>query len=208
MDIPLRERNAMLEAAGLVPAYPERRLNDAEATPFRNAIRSMLNAQEPYPAYVINRWWEVVDVNAAGHRMFPDAGTGTASAIDAFLAPGGYREAIENFAAVGWTFLHRLRREVADAGPDERLEALLTRAEDYMRDVPPPADADLGSDLVVCPRLRVGDCVISTVSMVARFGHARDVTLDELRIELVFPADDEAEAFFRAAAEAAGESDA
>jgi hypothetical protein len=58
--------------------------------------------------------------------------------------------------------------------------------------------------MVVCPHFRIGDQVIKTVAMVARFGTAREVTLDELRVELVFPRDDEAEAFFRLSAEAAG----
>ena len=71
-----------------------------------------------------------------------------------------------------------------------------------MKDI--PADTEHpGSELVVCPHFRIGDQVIKTVSMVARFGTAREVTLDELRVELVFPRDEEGEAFFRHSAEAA-----
>jgi hypothetical protein len=71
-----------------------------------------------------------------------------------------------------------------------------------MKDV--PADVEnTGAELVVCPHIRIGDQVIKTVSMVARFGTAREVTLDELRVELVFPGDEEAEAFFRQSAPAA-----
>ena len=73
-----------------------------------------------------------------------------------------------------------------------------------MKDI--PADTENpGSELVVCPHFRIGDQVIKTVSMVARFGTAREVTLDELRVELVFPQDEEAEAFFRGSAQAARE---
>jgi hypothetical protein len=77
---------------------------------------------------------------------------------------------------------------------------LVQRAEDLMRGVPHLA-TESASDLVVCPRFILGGQVVRTVSMVARFGNAREVTLDELRVELIFPADAEAEAFFRRAAQ-------
>lgn len=204
LEIPLRERNALQAAAGLAPSYPEVPLTDGAAAPFRDAVRKMLEAHEPYPAYVVNRWWDVVGANPAGLRLFPPAGDGPVNAVDAFLGPGPFRDMIENFSAVAWVFLRRLRRDVANAGPDERLQELLERAESYMAAVP-PGDDDPGSELVVCPRLRVGDRLIRTVSMVARFGNAREVTLDELRVELIFPGDAEAEAFFRqGAGQAAG----
>ncbi|MBI3971217.1 MAG: helix-turn-helix transcriptional regulator [Chloroflexi bacterium] len=205
LAIPLRERNMLLAAAGLAPGYPEVPLSDGAVAPFRHAIQRMLAAHEPYPAYVVNRWWEVVDANAAGRRLFPQAGAGPITAVNAFLGPGPLRESIDNFPEVAWTFLRRLRSEVASAGPDERLRALLERAETYMQGVPPgdAGDADLGAELAVCPRLKIGDQVIRTVSMVARFGGAREVTLDELRVELVFPGDAEAEAFFRRSAQVA-----
>ena len=196
LEVPLRDRNILLEAAGLAPSYPEVLLSDGVAAPFRNAIRLMIESHEPYPAYVINRWWELIDANSAGRRIFPQTGDGPINIVDAVLGPGPFREMIENFSAVGWMFLRRMRREVANSGPDERLQELLERAEGYMKDVPVDIETP-GSELVVCPHFRIGDQVIKTLSMVARFGTAREVTLDELRVELVFPRDEEAEAFFR-----------
>ena len=196
LDIPLRDRNILLEAAGLASSYPEMSLTDEAFEPFRNAIRQILDSHEPYPAYVINRWWDLIDANAAGHRLFPQINDGPINTVDAFLGPGPIRDMIDNFASVGWTFLRRMRREVADSGPDERLQEILERAEAYMKDVPSDVESP-GSELVVCPTLRIGDQLIKTVSMVARFGTAREVTLDELRVELVFPRDEVAEAFFR-----------
>ena len=184
LEVPLRHRNTLLASAGLAPGFPEMALTDAAVAPFREAIDRMLAAQEPYPAYVINRWWDVVDANAAGRRLFPMEPGSTPNAVDAFIGPGIYREMIENFPAVAWGFLHRLRREVADAGPDERLQALLERAEGYLEDVP-YAEDEQGSELVICPRLRIGDQVVRTISMVAQFGSVREVTLDELRVELI-----------------------
>ena len=196
LEVPIRDRNTLLEAAGLAPNYPEVQLSDGAAAPFRDAIRKMLEAHEPYPAFVINRWWDLIDANAAGRRIFPQSSDGPINLVDAILGPGPMREMIENFSAVGWMFLRRMRREVAGSGPDERLQDLLGRAEVYMRDVPGDVEVS-GAELVVCPHLRIGDQVIKTVSMVARFGTAREVTLDELRVELVFPRDEEAEAFFK-----------
>jgi hypothetical protein len=108
---------------------------------------------------------------------------------------------IDNFSAMGWVFLHRMRREAANSGPDGRLQELLERAEAYMQDVPVDAESS-GADMAVCAHFRIGDQVIKTVSMEARFGTAREVTLDELRVELVFPRGEEAEAFFRHSAQA------
>ena len=205
LDVPLRERNALLAAAGLGPAYPEMPLAAEPIAPFREAIERLLVAHEPFPAIVVDRWWEVVAVNRAAARLLPLHGDGPRNALDLFLGPGSLRDSIDNFAEVAWTFLRRLRREAADAGADTRLEALLERAEALLRGVRPVDQGtgpDPGSDLVVCPRFVVDGQVVRTVSMVARFGSAREVTLDELRVELVFPADAAAEAFFRRAAEA------
>ena len=200
LEIPLRDRNILLETAGLAPVYPEVPLSDEAAEPFRNTIRTMLESHEPYPAFVINRWWDLIDVNAAGRRIFPESAEGPANLVDTILGPGPARERIDNFSAVGWVFLRRIQREVAESGPDERLQELLTRAEAYMKDVPVDV-GDTGTDLVTCPHLRIGDQVIKTVSMVARFGTAREVTLDELRVELMFPRDEEAAAFFKQSAQ-------
>ena len=196
LEVPLRDRNILLEAAGLASVYPEVSLSDDVAAPFYAAIRQMIESHEPYPAYVINRWWDLVDANEAGRRFFPQSGDSPINVVDAALGPGPTRESIENFSASGWMFLRHIRRQVAESGPDERLQEILERAEAYMKDVPVDIEPP-GSEFVVCPHFRIGDQVIKTVSMVARFGTAREVTLDELRVELVFPRDEVAEAFFR-----------
>jgi transcriptional regulator with XRE-family HTH domain len=201
LEIPLRERNKLLEAAGLAAHYPELPLSGAEIAPFRKAVRHMLDTHEPYPAYVIDRYWDVIDANQAGKRMFLIGGGEIKSSVDAFLGPGPLRELIDNFASVAWAFLRRIRSDVANAGQDARLGDLLERAESYLKDVPEPPEP--GSDLVVRPRLKIGGKLIETVSMVARFGHAREITLDELRVELVYPGDDAAAEFFVASAKAA-----
>ncbi len=138
-----------------------------------------------------------MDADATARRLFPEAGDAAVNAIDAFLAPGGLREIVVNFPGVTSMYLRRLQAAVAE-GSDERLQAILARARAHLADVPlvVPDDA---SDLVICPKLRFGDEVVGTVTMVARFGATRAVTLDELRVELIFPADRAAEAYFRRA---------
>jgi transcriptional regulator with XRE-family HTH domain len=193
LDIPLRDRNRLLESAGLAAHYPEIELADGVSAPFRTAISRLLEVHEPYPAFVLNRWWEVVDANSAARRLFPAAPEGFQNAVEAFLAPGGMREIIENFEDVAGMYLRRLQTEVTEAS-DERSLQLLARAKDLLADV--DLGTDMGDGLVICPRLRLGDEVISTATMVARFGATREVTLDELRVEMIFPADAAARAFF------------
>ena len=204
LEVPIRDRNILLEAAGLAHTYPEVLLSDDACAPFSNAIRMLLESHEPYPAYVFNRWWELIDANAAGRRIFPENGEGPINLVDAFLGPGPVRGMIDNFSAVGWTFLRRMRREAVNSGPDERIQELLERAEAYMKDVPVDVESS-GAELVICAHFRIGDQVIKTVSMEARFGTAREVTLDEVRVQLVFPRGEEAEAFFRESAQSAYE---
>lgn len=193
LDIPLRDRNRLLESAGLPARYPEVELTDRVSAPFRAAISRLLESHEPYPAFVLNRWWEVVDANTAARRLFPATTEGVQDAVEAFLAPGGMREIIENFSEVAGMYLRRLQAEVAEAS-DERSLRLLARAKELLADV--DLSTDIGDGLVICPRLRLGGEVVSTATMVARFGATREVTLDELRVELIFPADEAARAFF------------
>jgi transcriptional regulator with XRE-family HTH domain len=193
LEIPLRDRNRLLESAGLAAHYPEVELSAGVSTPFRAAVVRLLEAHEPFPAFVLNRWWDVVDANVAARRLFPSSAGLTQNAVEAFLAPGGMRGMIENFPEVAGMYLRRLQAEVAEAS-DERSLRLLARAKELLADV--DLTTDTGDGLVICPRLRIGDEVVSTATMVARFGATREVTLDELRVELIFPADEAARAFF------------
>ena len=200
LGLPLRDRNRLLAAAGLAAHYPEAPLDAASVAPFRSAIRRLLEAHEPFPAFVLDRWWDVVDANSAGQRLFPRVGESYPNVVDAFLAPGGLREMVVNFPEVASMYLRRLQAEVAEAS-DDRLQATLRRARELLADVT-LVEADHASDLVICPRLRLGGDIVSTVTMVARFGATRAVTLDELRVELIFPADEFSDAWFRRAARA------
>ncbi len=101
--------------------------------------------------------------------------------------------ATENFAEVAWAALDMMRRD-ANGSPGA-LRDSVTRLEKHLEGVPRPAH-DRGDERVICPRFRFGDRVVTTITTIARFGSARDVTLDELRVELIFPADEESARFF------------
>ncbi len=200
LDMPLRARNELLHLAGYAPAFPERRLDEPALAAISSIIEQMLKQHEPYPAFVIDRYWNVVRANATAGRLFaglmPEQ---PFNAVEMFLGPGPFRQVVENWEEVAWVTLNRLRRDAALAGRDERLNALLARAEELMADVEPPADADTSAPTVTS-RLRMGEQVVETISTIASFNAARDVTLDELHVELIYPANAEAEAFFRSAA--------
>ena len=111
------------------------------------------------------------------------------------LANPDVAETIVNWPEVAWAGLDRLRQQVRQAPFDGELHSLVATAEAALDGVsrPPPT----GAGLMVCPWFRVGGQVVRTIAMVARFDHIGDVTLDELRVELMYPLDEDAERFFR-----------
>ena len=156
----------------------------------------MLEKHEPYPAFAFDHEYRLLAANGAAHLLLPGLEGG--NWIDVSFAPGSpVRAATENFAEVAWAALDLLRRE-ANGSPGA-LRASVARLEAHLAGVPRPRVAS-ADERVICPRFRCGDRVVTTITTIARFGSARDVTLDELRVELVFPADDESRRFFEEAA--------
>lgn len=192
LDVPLRDRNRLLVAAGIAPAYPQGSLDDAALSPFRHVIDSLLAKHEPYPAFAFDQDYRLLVANAAAHRLLPGLAGG--NWIDVAFAPESpIRAAMENFAEVAWASLDLLRRD-ANATPGAARD-VVSRLERHLLGVerPPATPRD---ERVICPRLRLGDRRVTTITTIARFGGARDVTLDELRVELMFPADEESRRFF------------
>ncbi|MDP4509666.1 helix-turn-helix domain-containing protein [Nonomuraea turcica] len=197
LDLPLRERNQLLQAAGWPPAYPQAAPDAAELRPFRSAIDRLLAAHEPFPALVLDGHARVVAANKAAGVLFGSDLIG-ANLLQRYLTDPTLRQAIVNWTDVAWAVLSRLRRQLRQAPLDERLRALVACAEDAVADLAPPA-GDHEDGLVVCPWFRAGDAVIRTITLTARFDTAVEITLDDLRIELIYPQDRPAEEFFRAA---------
>ena len=205
LQIPFRERNQLLLAAGHAPAFPERPLADPELAPVREALDRILAAHEPYPAVVFDRAWNLVAANAPMSALAARVEIDKAlleppvNILRIGLHPRGLAPLIVNLA--GWRahFLERLARQIAITGDDD-LQPLMDEVAAYP--VPEGENgvaADAGASEILGPvRLRAptgGEW--SFFGMFASFDTPFEVTTSELAIELLFPAD-------RATAEALG----
>ncbi len=194
LDLPLRDRNDLLRSAGFAPVYPEHTLTDAAMAPYLRIVDRMLAQHSPFPAFVVDRWWGVVQTNDSARLLMGGLTESRLDFVD--LLDGPLRDMLDNWADVAWHSVYRLRRETAAAGSDARLESLLRRLEALVDHCRPPT-IDPASPLV-SPIVRFGDQRLRFVGTIARFGSAVDVTLSELRVELLYPADDATEAVIRA----------
>jgi hypothetical protein len=193
LSLPLRETNDLLLAAGLAAEYPEASLDDSELAPFVDVIDQMLQIHEPYPAFAIDRRWTIVRANDSAQRFLPEGGERN---VVRLMYGGAWRELMANWEDVAWAGALRVQDEAARHPDDDELRTLATFAADRSRHL--AAHRTTSSGRVLCPHFRVGDDVVRTISVIAQFGGARDVTLDELRVELFFPADaDSARVFAR-----------
>ena len=192
LAVPLRDRNRLLLAAGFAPAYEERPLEAPELEPVRRAVAQVLTGHEPFPAAVVDRWWNLVAANR-NVSLFLEGVTahlleGPANVLRVSLHPDGMAPRIVNLAEWRGHLLDRLRREVA-ATADTRLAELLAEVEGYpapRESAPPrPPQGAIAVPLV----LRHRDRELTFFSTVATFGTAVDVTVAELSIEAFFPAD-------------------
>jgi hypothetical protein len=195
LGVGLPGTNELLHAAGLPAAYAEAGLDSVDLAPYRAAIDRMLAAHEPYPGMVLDGHWTVIAANRACQALFGPAVTGSNFVRDSLTDPVA-AQAIVNWPEVAWAGLDRLRAHLRRAPFDPELQRLVALAEAALAGVPRPQPAEAG--LLVCPWFRVGDQIIRTVAMVARFDHPAEITLDALRVELMYPMDEVAERFFRA----------
>jgi len=208
LDVPLRERNRLLLAAGYAPKYAARALDDAGMRQVRSALDRLLRAHEPNPGLVLDRQWNVVLANASAQALAgllpADLLQPTFNVFRASLHPRGLAALTENFADWAAHLLHTLRRAVAGSA-DPALEALLAEVLAYpnVAALAGSMAAEAASEpplLVPCVlRLpQLGGARLSMFTTLTTFGTPRDITLDELSIELFYPADDASEALLRA----------
>jgi transcriptional regulator with XRE-family HTH domain len=189
LDVPLRERNTLLLAGGYAPAYPEHSLDEPELTRLRAALRRILAGHEPYPALVINRWWEMLDGNAAVAVLIdgcdPALLEPPINALRVSLHPDGMASRIVNLPEWRAHILERLHRQVR-ATRDPRLTELLSELESY-----PGGEAERPepTDVAVPLRLRHNGKELAFFSMTAVVGAPLDVTVAEVAIESFYPAD-------------------
>lgn len=187
LEVPRSDRNRLLEAAGFAAAYRARPLESGEMLAVRQAAEWMIGRHEPYPALMIDRHWRLVGANRAATQLLGGFGLAEgASFLDALLGDE-MRAAIENWPEFGRHLLARLRSENAAAGGDAVFEGAIARlAADARVSSAPPRPLPP----FVPTRFRVGEMVLSFLSTLAHFSGAEDVLLADLRIELLFPADE------------------
>jgi len=192
LEVPLRGRNQLLLAAGYAPLYGERPLDDPDMTPVREALELVLRGHEPYPAAVVDRWWEMVAANSAiallTEGVAPELLAPPANVMRVALHPDGMAPRIVNFAEWRAHLLERLRHQVSVTG-DAALAALYEEVSGYPG--PPAAGAhhSAAGEVFVPLVFRAGDRELRFFSTVATFGTAVDITMSELAIESFFPAD-------------------
>ena len=205
LDIPLRESNTLLLAAGYAPRYPARPLDDASLTPAREAVRRLLDLHSPYPGVAIDRCWNIVTANAAASALtagLPEELLGPpVNIFRVCLHPRGLAPRTRNFEQWSGYLLRQLRRTVA-LTDDPAVRALESEVRRYpgVRDPQGQPGWPAGGPLLV--PLDLDDAAGQRMSMfttVTTFGTPRDVTLDELSVELFYPADDASAALLRAA---------
>lgn len=205
LEVPLRERNRLLTAAGYAPMYAERALDDPALKAARAAIELVLKGHEPYPALAVDRHWSLVSYNRAVLPLLSDAAPALLqppiNVLRLSLHPLGLAPRIVNLAQWRAHLLARLRQQVA-VSADPVLAALA----DELRGYPAPGDAghDVIEAAVVVPLvLRTAAGTLSFISTTTVFGTPVDVTLSELALETFFPADEATGAALRAALPAA-----
>jgi transcriptional regulator with XRE-family HTH domain len=191
LDVPLRERNALLVAAGFAPAFRERALDDPALAGARATIDLLLKGLEPYPALAVDRYWQLVASNQATLRLLggvaPELLAPPVNVLRLSLHPAGLAPRIRNLGQWRAHLLHRLRQQI-DASHDPQLIALLRE----LQALPVPegtTEADIASAIAVPLQLDIGGQVLSMLSTTTVFGTPVDITLAELALEAFVPAD-------------------
>jgi transcriptional regulator with XRE-family HTH domain len=195
LDVPLRERNPLLLAAGHAPAYPSTDLDADAMKPVRDALEHVLRSHQPYPALVVNRRWELVAANdgvwaltsgVAEHLLQPPV-----NVLRVSLHPDGLAPRIVNFGEWSAHLLHRLRRQFV-LTRDAEVGALYDELRSYPGVAPDElqVESEDAGALAVPFVLRTDGQELRFLSTVTTFGTAVDITLAELSIEAFLPADD------------------
>jgi transcriptional regulator with XRE-family HTH domain len=211
LDVPLRQRNAMLLAAGFAPVYRESNLAAPELTPVRQAIDRMLKQQEPYPAVVIDRLWNLLEANeaAVAFTLFLHEGPPPApppgkqpNLLRSLLDPNGLRPKLANWEEVARHLVSTTYAEILADGGEPKALAFIEEVMAYpdvpasfrklrFEERPPPV---LTLDYIV------GGKSLSVFTTIATLGTPQDITLQEVRIECFFPADERSDALFKSLA--------
>jgi transcriptional regulator with XRE-family HTH domain len=209
LGVALREYNALLLAAGFAPIWKESDLAAAELAGVRAALDHMMAQQEPFPAVVVDRHWNLLRSNQGANRLVeflvgPLAPEARINLADALVAPDVLRPFLVNWEPVVRYFIRTIEADAAADGAQESA-ALLERLLGYpgVNAVLRSSREDAATGPVLAMHFRKGDVSLQMFTTIATLGTPQDITLQELRIECFFPADDATAALLRTWAEAA-----
>jgi transcriptional regulator with XRE-family HTH domain len=202
LEMPLRERNALLIAAGYAPRYRETSLGTPALSRVKRAIDFMLELQEPYPAFLMNRHWEVLMVNEAAkrvNRFMLGRDSSHTNVMRQFFDPDDVRSVVANWEEVAGELIRYLHADMVAAPTDQANRELL---EEILRYPGVPTrfrmrDLDYTPSPLLTTVMKRGEQELRFFSTITTFATPRDVTLEELRIECCFPDDDATAAFCR-----------
>jgi transcriptional regulator with XRE-family HTH domain len=190
LQIPLRERNELLVCAGFAPVFRQRPLDDPSLVPAREAIRIVLEAHKPFPAFALDRHWNIVASNGALPQLYegvaPELLRAPVNALRMSLHPSGLAPRIVNLAEWRAHLLSRLRRQI-ELTADSALRALMDEATRYAGTA--AKFPDKSHEVLVPLVIRAADATLSFFSTTTVFGTPVEVTLSEIAIEAFFPAD-------------------
>ena len=212
LDVPFRDRNDLLTAAGYAAIYRATSLDAPALTQARRALDYMLRQQEPYPALVLDRHWNVLKVNEGSARvqaLFLDpasvATLGAPNAMRLMFHPKGFRPWIVNWEATAASLIQWLHRDVATGFADAETRALLEELLSYP-DTPRQwrsLDLDASPAPFLPIEFRKGDLVLRYFTTLTMLGTPHDITLQEVRVESFFAADEATERVTRSLSAAA-----
>jgi transcriptional regulator with XRE-family HTH domain len=200
LDVPLRERNELLMAAGYAPLYSDQALDAPLMDSVSKALQRMLRQHEPFPAIVMDRHWNVLMANNAGPRLFNcfidlTKWPKPRNLLHLMFDPAGLRPFVANWPETARGLLGRVYREALGRVIDERTKALLAELSLYHGVKPEWRAPSQGATMPMIPLTFVKEGVrLNYFSMITTVGTPQTVTAEELRLECMFPADDATEA--------------
>ncbi|MFZ5731598.1 MAG: helix-turn-helix domain-containing protein [Pseudomonadota bacterium] len=200
LDVPLRERNVLLVAAGFAPAFPQRPLDDPALKAVRDAVQVVLKGHEPYPALAVDRHWNLMAANAMVAPMLagvsPKLLTPPVNVMRLAFHPEGLAPITVNLAEWCGHLLERLRRQI-DATADVQLIKLYEELKGYPIPARTARDRRPMESVAIPFQINFNGAVLSFISTTMVFGTPVDITLSEMALETFFPADEATAAAMR-----------
>lgn len=206
MDVPLRERNSLLNAAGFADLYADRALSEPSMQRVTHILEDMLSHHNRYPAFVLDRHWNIKMKNETADTLFEILGdpcqvwhdvgdTGELNIALLTVNPKSLRRFISNWHEVATPFMRRLKKEALESA-DKSMLRRYDQLKNYTGELIDNLDH---SDLVPVRPLEIdlGGPILKLCSVISTFGTAQDITANELRIETFYPADEVTRKYFR-----------